>query len=59
MSPQGLRSQRLALGMTQGELGKALGLGPRDPGRTVRRWELGERKIPGWLPTLIDLLTLQ
>jgi len=31
-------------------------LGYSTVGRTVRRWENGERKIPLWVPTLIDAL---
>ena len=46
MNPDELRAARDRLGLTQAELARRLQLGAGG-GRTVRRWELGERAIPG------------
>ena len=43
MTPEEFRAMRHALGLTQTEFGNELGLGMR----AIRRYELGERKIPG------------
>lgn len=47
MTPDTLKSIRKELGLTQSELGRALGLSGKDPGHTVRMWELGKRPITG------------
>lgn len=47
MTPADLKAARAALGMTGAALGRKLELGGRDPGRSVRLWEDGERAIPG------------
>lgn len=48
MTPGTLRTLRRQLGLTQSELGVAVGLTgtPRNVGRTVRRWEAGKQTIP-------------
>jgi transcriptional regulator with XRE-family HTH domain len=48
MSRQTLPEARRLLGMTQAELGRALGVA----GNTIARWERGERRPPG---KLLDL----
>ncbi|KKM56156.1 hypothetical protein LCGC14_1552040 [marine sediment metagenome] len=42
MTPKEFREMRVQLGLSQDQLAKKLGV---SSGRTVRRWELGERKI--------------
>ena len=46
--PQQIRAIRGALGLTQAELGRILGVA----GNTVARWERGEREPPGNLVEL-------
>ena len=46
MTPDSVKAARLALGLTQSQLGAALRLAP-DEGRTVRNWESGRNKISG------------
>ncbi len=46
MTPEQLREARQALGMSAAKLAEALRLG-RGGDRTVRRWEAGDRAIPG------------
>jgi transcriptional regulator with XRE-family HTH domain len=41
-----VRAAREALGMTQQQLGEAVGLDPRWAQSIVARWESGERPIP-------------
>lgn len=55
LTPEGLRIARKAFGVTQAELGEALGLEPQYAGGTVRRWELGSRAIPGTVKLLVWL----
>lgn len=55
MSPAQFKAARLALGMTQGQLATALGLG-KSGDRTIRRWENGERKISGPVARAIEAL---
>jgi DNA-binding transcriptional regulator YiaG len=43
MSGEEFRALRDALGMTQEQLGKRMGV----DGRTIRKWENNERNIPG------------
>lgn len=45
MTPAELKSIRHQLGLTQRQLGEALGYNERDAS-TVRRWEYGHRTIP-------------
>jgi DNA-binding transcriptional regulator YiaG len=44
MTPLELKAARKTLGLTQGELARALGM---SGDRIVRRWESGERPVPG------------
>lgn len=44
MTPQEFRDARLRLGLSQKEMASNLGV---HDGRTVRRWEAGDRRIPG------------
>jgi len=52
MSPDQLKAARQRLGYTQRQLAIELHLG-ENGARTVRRWELGEREIPGPVEVLI------
>lgn len=47
MTPEDLKKIRHALGMTQSELGRALGLAPNNAGRILRRWEAGDAAVSG------------
>ena len=51
-TPTDLRSHRRDLGFTKRTLAKVIGVGGK---RTVR-WEKGARKIPRWVPVMLDLL---
>lgn len=53
MKPTTLKQIRSELGMTQAELGGHLRISGRDPGRTVRKWEAGDRAIQG--PVVVAL----
>lgn len=44
MTPAAFKAARKALGLSQNALARALRVAD---GRTVRRWEAGERDIPG------------
>lgn len=46
MTPTEFKAVRTALALSQNAMAQALRLGANG-GRTVRRWELGERSIPG------------
>lgn len=54
VTPEALRAARARLGLSQAQLAKRLQL----PGgsRTVRRWELGERSIPGPVAVALALM---
>jgi len=52
MSPPELRTWRKRLSLTQAEAAALLGVGLR----AVQRWEGGERKIPGPIAKLAELL---
>lgn len=47
MTPEDLKKIRHALGMTQSELGRALGLAPNNAGRILRCWEAGDAAVSG------------
>lgn len=47
MKPEEMRARREKLGLSQDQLGAALGLRPKSRGRSVRAYELGERQISG------------
>lgn len=51
MSPAQLRSEISNLGLTQREFAEVTGVDER----TVRRWVLGERRVPAWVPRMIVL----
>ena len=51
MTPSDLRATRHALGLSAAGLATLLGV---QDGRTVRRWEAGEREIPGPVHVLLD-----
>ena len=58
LTPAEFRKIRNSLGLSTRRMGLMLGLKPKEPGRTVRRWEAGDRDIPGpamvlmrWLAT--------
>lgn len=50
MTPQDFRDARIRLGLSQDEMASDLGV---HDGRTVRRWEAGERRIPGEIDIVI------
>jgi DNA-binding transcriptional regulator YiaG len=52
MTGQDLRRSRLALGLTLDEFARLVRV---SSGRTVRKWEDGEREIPGPVTVLVDL----
>lgn len=53
MTPADLKSARLALGLTAEGFAKLVRV---ESGRTIRRWEAGERDIPGPVTVIVDLL---
>lgn len=63
MTPTDLQNTRKALGELWGfgrplhrsELGRACGLGPKDPGQMVRRYEEGKASIPMPMSILVRL----
>jgi DNA-binding transcriptional regulator YiaG len=58
MAPTELREARDRLGLTQEELAGLLALGSGG-NRTVRRWETGERAIPGPVVVAMRLMAGQ
>ncbi len=52
MNKDELKQYRERIGLTQGELSKALGVA----NNTVSRWELGERSIPVFLPLALETI---
>ncbi len=52
MTPAALKSARQSLGLSQDEFARAAGVASD---RTVRRWEEGERDIPGPVAVLMTL----
>lgn len=52
MTPADLRSARQSLGLSQAEFARAVGVASD---RTVRKWEDGERDIPGPVAVLVIL----
>jgi len=55
MDAEQFRQAREVLGMTQTELAYRVGVKPgKHMDRTVRRWERGERKVPGSVAILIE-----
>lgn len=55
MNLEELRAARRKLGLTASGLAKALRLG-KGGDRTVRRWEYGERAIPGPVQVAIEMM---
>ena len=53
MTKDEIRAARQALGMSQSQLGKAVG---GANARTVRRWESGESQVPGSVAKLLERL---
>lgn len=56
MTPAQFKVIRETLGLSQAALALLLQMGA-DGGRTVRRWELGERSIPGPVAVLMRLFS--
>lgn len=52
MTPAELKSARAALGLSAAGFARAVGV---ESGRTVRRWESGERDIPGPVLALLAI----
>lgn len=50
MTPQDFKAARIELRLSQDEMASDLGV---FDGRTVRRWESGERRIPGEIEIVI------
>ena len=53
-----LKAARRRLGLSQAALAHALRLGG-DGGRTVRRWERGDRSIPGPVEVAVEFMLAQ
>lgn len=53
MTPAELREARQTLGLSAARFAAAVGVAD---GRTVRRWEAGDREIPGSVAILVRLL---
>ena len=53
MSPADLRAARAALGLSTAAFARLVQV---ESGRTVRRWESGERDIPGPVAVLVGAL---
>ena len=53
MTPAELTDARKALGLTQESLALAIGV---SGGRTVRKWEAGDRAIPESIAKLVSIL---
>lgn len=51
MTPFYFRQIRISMKLTQSEMAEYLGI-KRD--RTVRAWELGERKVPRWAIKILE-----
>jgi hypothetical protein len=64
MTPEQLRDARATLGQMWGfgrplnmtELGRALRLGGKDPGESVRDYERGKTKISGPMSVAVDMM---
>jgi DNA-binding transcriptional regulator YiaG len=54
MTSAELKAVRAQLGLTQLQLGQWLGITGRDPGHTVRMWEIGKRSISGPITVLLE-----
>ena len=52
MTPDALREFRKSLRLSQSEFARILGV---SSDRTVRRWEEGERDIPGPVAVIVDI----
>ena len=59
MTPPTLHTLRRSLGLTQSELGLAVGLTgtARNMARTVRRWEAGAVPVPAWAELVLGTMT--
>jgi DNA-binding transcriptional regulator YiaG len=53
MTPETLKSARHALGLSAEGMARLVGV---ESGRTVRRWEAGERDIPGPVTIIVAAL---
>jgi DNA-binding transcriptional regulator YiaG len=53
MTPDALKSARIALGLSAEGFAKLVHV---ESGRTVRRWEAGERDIPGPVVVIVGAL---
>lgn len=57
MNSEQLRQARGLLRLTQAQLAIEVGVKPgKHMDRTVRRWERGERKVPGSVAVLVEML---
>lgn len=55
MTPEQLRYRRLALGLSTERFARFVGLAGAECDRTVRRWERGDRAIPGAVRLILDI----
>jgi len=55
MTSQELKTIRNNLGLTQRGLGFWINPDAQDLGRLIRRWESGERSIPGYIDTILKM----
>lgn len=56
MTPQDFKTIRKELGLTQKQLGRALGFAGEEPDRQVRRIEAGSRETSGPVLKLLDYI---
>lgn len=56
MTATQFKQARLRLGLSQSRMAEALGVEGEHGNRTVRRWENGERAVPGSVAKLIEIL---
>ena len=55
MTPEELKSARRSLGLSCEKFAQRVGVAS---GRTVRRWEAGDREIPGSIAIILSLIEL-
>ena len=53
MTPAELKTARLSMGLSAEKFARLVRV---ESGRTVRRWEAGEREIPGPVVVIVELL---
>jgi DNA-binding transcriptional regulator YiaG len=56
MTPADLKSTREALGLSQAEFARLIGMRAANSDDTVRRWEAGRVAVPGTVEALLFLI---